>query len=189
MGPVFRRFGAFFVRRSLKGAVFYARVFSEYIHMLLDQGFNIAVFIEGTRSRNGKLLLPKLGMLAVLLNAVRNGACDTSNFVPVFIGYDRVPELGSYIHEMQGGRKEPENFLQMIRARKLLKKRFGKIYLTFCAPISLKDLARRHGTPVWRHWDRVVDHQTAGGAARWYHFSTIRSGPRHDHDGDAPCHL
>ena len=148
MGPIFRRIGAFFVRRSFKGAVFYARVFSEYIHMLLQQGFNIAVFIEGTRSRNGKLLLPKVGMLATVLNAVKNGACETLNFVPVFIGYDRVPELGSYIHELEGGRKDPENFIQMIKARKLLKNRFGKVYLKFCDPISLQDLARDTGGAV-----------------------------------------
>ena len=150
MGPIFRRFGAFFVRRSFKGAVFYAKVFSEYIHMLLDQGFNMTVFVEGTRSRNGKLLLPKLGMLAILLNAVKNGACQTLHFIPVFIGYDRVPELGSYIHEAEGGQKEPESFLAMLKARKLLKNRFGKIYVRFCDPISLDDLAVDHGGPVRR---------------------------------------
>jgi len=148
MGPIFRRVGAFFVRRSFTGAVFYAKVFSEYIHMLLEQGFNIEVFIEGTRSRNGKLLLPKLGMLSILLNAIQNGACRHVTFVPIYIGYDRVPEVGAYIQEVEGGSKEPESFWQMIRARKILKKRFGKIYIKFCDPIALKDLENEYGSPV-----------------------------------------
>ena len=148
MGPIFRRVGAFFVRRSFTGAVFYAKVFSEYIHMLLEQGFNIEVFIEGTRSRNGKLLLPKLGMLSILLNAIQDGACRHVTFVPIYIGYDRVPEVGAYLQEMEGGSKEPESFWQMIRARNVLKKRFGKIYIKFCAPIALKDLENEYGSPV-----------------------------------------
>ncbi|MGD9330516.1 MAG: 1-acyl-sn-glycerol-3-phosphate acyltransferase [Desulfobacterales bacterium] len=148
MGPIFRRLGAFFVRRSFSGAVFYAKVFSEYIHMLLGQGFNIEVFIEGTRSRNGKLLLPKLGMLSILLSAIQNGACRHVTFVPIYIGYDRVPEVSSYLQEVEGGQKEPESFWQMIRARKVLKKRFGKIYIKFCTPIALKDLENEYGAPV-----------------------------------------
>jgi glycerol-3-phosphate O-acyltransferase len=148
MGPIFRRVGAFFVRRSFTGAVFYAKVFSEYIHMLLEQGFNIEVFIEGTRSRNGKLLLPKLGMLSILLTAIQNGACRHVTFVPIYIGYDRVPEIGAYLQEVEGGTKEPESFWQMIRARKILKKRFGKIYIKFCEPIALKDLENEYGSPV-----------------------------------------
>jgi glycerol-3-phosphate O-acyltransferase len=148
MGPVFRRVGAFFVRRSFTGAVFYAKVFSEYIHMLLGQGFNIEVFIEGTRSRNGKLLLPKLGMLSILLTAIQNGACRHVTFVPIYIGYDRVPEVGAYLQEAEGGKKEPESFWQMLRARRVLKKRFGKIYIKFCEPIALKDLENEYGAPV-----------------------------------------
>jgi glycerol-3-phosphate O-acyltransferase len=148
MGPIFRRVGAFFVRRSFTGAVFYAKVFSEYIHMLLEQGFNIEVFIEGTRSRNGKLLLPKLGMLSILLNAIQDGACRHVTFVPIYIGYDRVPEVGAYLQEVEGGSKEPESFWQMIRARRVLKKRFGKIYIKFSEPIALKDLENEYGSPV-----------------------------------------
>jgi glycerol-3-phosphate O-acyltransferase len=148
VGPFFRRVGAFFVRRSFSGAVFYAKVFSEYIRMLLGQGFNIEVFIEGTRSRNGKLLLPKLGMLSIILNAVHQGACEHLTFVPIYIGYDRVPEEGAYIHEVEGGQKAPESFGQFIRARRLLKKRFGRIYIQFCAPLRLRDLENEYGARV-----------------------------------------
>ncbi|MDJ0988992.1 MAG: 1-acyl-sn-glycerol-3-phosphate acyltransferase [Desulfobacterales bacterium] len=148
VGPFFRRVGAFFVRRSFSGALFYAKVFSEYIRMLLGQGFNVEVFIEGTRSRNGKLLLPKLGMLSIILNAVKEGACEQLTFVPIYVGYDRVPEEGAYIHEIQGGQKAPESFVQFVRARRLLKKRFGRIYIQFCDPIRLRELENAYGARV-----------------------------------------
>ncbi|MDJ0781281.1 MAG: 1-acyl-sn-glycerol-3-phosphate acyltransferase [Desulfosarcinaceae bacterium] len=145
IGGLLRRFGAFFVRRSFKGAVFYATVFAEYIHTLLASGFNIGVFIEGGRSRTGRLLAPKLGMLTILINALRNGACEDLAFVPVYLGYDRVPEEGAYLHETRGGEKSPENFQQLIRARKLLRSRYGRIYVRFGQPIQFSDLRQAAG--------------------------------------------
>ncbi|MBI9084282.1 MAG: 1-acyl-sn-glycerol-3-phosphate acyltransferase [Desulfobacterales bacterium] len=139
MGWLLRRLGAFFVRRSFKGAVFYAMVFSEYIHLLLEQGpgTHIAAFIEGTRSRSGKLLPPQAGMLSLMINAVQNGACEDLNLVPIFIGYDKVPDEGSYLNEVRGGEKATENFWQMMRAWRVMGRRYGKIYVHFAAPISL----------------------------------------------------
>ena len=73
MGPLFRSGGAFFIRRTFRGAVLYSKVFVEYIHRLLEEGYNIEQFIEGGRSRTGKLLMPKLGLLSILFNAYKNG--------------------------------------------------------------------------------------------------------------------
>ena len=140
MGPIFKGGGAFFIRRTFKGAVLYSKVFVEYIYKILEEGFNIEFFIEGGRSRTGKLTLPKLGLLSILLNAYNDGACDDMIFVPIYIGYDRVMEESSYLNEIEGGQKEPESLLQIIKARKLLKKRYGKIYIKFHEPISLNEL-------------------------------------------------
>jgi glycerol-3-phosphate O-acyltransferase len=145
MGPLFRRGGAFFIRRTFGGAVLYSRTFAEYIHKILEEGHNVEQFIEGGRSRTGKLLLPKLGLLSILLNACKNGACPDLVFVPVSIGYDRVLEEKSYLQEIEGGTKQAENFWQVVRARKFLRKRYGKVYLQFGDPISLQDLAVRNG--------------------------------------------
>jgi glycerol-3-phosphate O-acyltransferase len=144
IGPVFRALGAFFLRRSFRGNVLYSKVFAEYIHKLLAEGYNIKLFIEGTRSRTGKLIMPKLGFLSILLNAYKNGACDDLIFAPIFIGYDRILEEKSYLHEIEGGKKEDENFLQVISARKFLKKRYGKIYIKFNEPISLKAILHQY---------------------------------------------
>jgi glycerol-3-phosphate O-acyltransferase len=145
MGPFFRAGGAFFLRRTFRGAVLYSKVFSEYIHKLLEEGFNIELFIEGGRSRSGKLLIPKLGLLTILLNAFKNGACDDMIFVPVFIGYDQVLEESAYLQEIEGGKKEPESIGQVLRARRFLKRRYGKVYINFNEPISLKELLQDFG--------------------------------------------
>lgn len=148
MGPLFRRGGAFFIRRTFRGAVLYSKVFSEYLHKLLEEGFNIEFFIEGTRSRTGKLILPKLGFLSMLIESFKNGACEDMIFVPIYIGYDRVLEESSYINELTGGQKEPENFFQVLRARRFLKKRYGKIYIRFHAPLSIKQLLANEGLHI-----------------------------------------
>jgi glycerol-3-phosphate O-acyltransferase len=145
MGPLFRRVGAFFVRRSFKGAVFYAKVFSAYIFKVLKEGFNLAVYIEGTRSRSGKLLHPQLGMMSILLHAFFKGACKDLIFVPVFIAYDRIPDEGSYLHEISGGKKSPENFRQMLKAKRILKDRYGRVHLNFGQPLSLNDTLAEQG--------------------------------------------
>jgi glycerol-3-phosphate O-acyltransferase len=148
IGPLFRRGGAFFIRRSFKGAVLYAQTFAEYVHKVIEEGFSIEQFIEGGRSRTGKVLQPKLGLLSILLTAQRNGACRDLTVVPVSIGYDRVLEEKSYLEEIEGGQKQPENFWQVIKARKFLRRRYGKVYLQFAAPVSVNELAGRSGSTL-----------------------------------------
>lgn len=162
-GPIMRRFGAFFVRRSFKGrgAKLYARIFSAYIHMLLRQGFNLEVFIEGGRSRSGKLLPPKSGMLSVLVGAAREGACRDLAFVPVSVAYEQVPEVASFVEEMGGGEKKPENFFRLLQARKLLRSRHGTIHVHVCDPVFLSDLAAERGGPL-----TDLDGRTVNGLTR-----------------------
>ena len=148
LGPLFRSGGAFFIRRSFRGAVLYSKVFAEYIHKLLEEGYNIEQFIEGGRSRTGKLLMPKLGLLSILLNAYKNGACKDMIIVPIYIGYDKVLEEKSYLQELEGGQKNPESLSGIIKARKFLSKRYGKIYIQFNNAISITELADKFGMPL-----------------------------------------
>lgn len=137
MGHIFRKSGAFFIRRSLRRARLYLVVFNRYIKALLQEGFPIEFFIEGGRSRNGKLVSPKTGFLSILLQAYREGFCDDLIFVPASIGYDRIMEEKSYLKELGGGIKQQENLTQIIKARRFLKRRYGKIYVHFSEPFSL----------------------------------------------------
>jgi glycerol-3-phosphate O-acyltransferase len=148
MGTIFRKGGAFFIRRTFHGVRLYAQIFSEYVHMLVQQGVNIEFFIEGGRSRTGKMILPKTGLLTILMDAYRTGACSDMMFVPVYIGYDRLLEETALLNEVEGKRKEKESFIQLIRARKILRKRHGRIYVQFDKPISLDTLASGLNSPL-----------------------------------------
>ncbi len=144
LGPIFRRGGAFFIRRSFKGQRFYAEVFTLYVKVMVQLGHNIEFFIEGGRSRTGKLVLPKLGLLAILIQAVEEGFCDDLVFVPTAICYDRIPEEEAYLKEVTGGSKTAENLSQLVRARRFLKKRYGRVYVQFAEPISLRRYMERY---------------------------------------------
>ncbi|SMC20572.1 glycerol-3-phosphate acyltransferase [Desulfacinum hydrothermale DSM 13146] len=144
LGPIFRRGGAFFIRRTFKGARFYAEVFSLYVKTMVQCGHNIEFFIEGGRSRTGKMVLPKLGLLSILIQAVQEGFCDDLVFVPTAICYDRIPEEEVYVHEIKGGAKQDENLGQLVRARRFLKKRYGRVYVQFAEPMSLQRYLERN---------------------------------------------
>jgi glycerol-3-phosphate O-acyltransferase len=145
LGPIFRGSGAFFIRRRFLGGKLYAEVLFTYIKSLIKTGYNIEFFIEGGRSRTGKLVLPKLGLLSMILRAHQELAQRDLLFVPTFIGYDQVLEEKAYLKELEGGRKAPESVGQLVNARKFLKRRYGRVYIQFSQPISLQNyLAASH---------------------------------------------
>ncbi|MGM0393442.1 MAG: 1-acyl-sn-glycerol-3-phosphate acyltransferase [Thermodesulfobacteriota bacterium] len=149
LGPLFRGGGAFFLRRTFKGAKLYSKIFAAYLEKLLYEGFNIKIFIEGGRSRTGKLLTPRPGGMGMIIKAYLNGACDNLYFVPIFVGYDRVLEEDAYLKEIEGGSKSPETLKGLISTRKFLKKKYGKVYIRFDDPISIKTyMQKMHMDPA-----------------------------------------
>ena len=144
-GYIFRKSGAFFIRRSFRQPALYVEVFSRYIKALLQEGHPLEFFIEGGRSRNGKLVLPKTGFVSILLHARKEGYCKDLVFVPASIVYDRVLEENSYIKEIEGGKKERESLKHVIRARRMLKRKYGKVYLQFAQPLSLNNFLAQSG--------------------------------------------
>lgn len=139
LGPLFRGSGAFFIRRRFLGGKLYAEVLYHYLKTLIKSGNNLEFFIEGGRSRTGKLVLPKLGLLHMILRAYFEGAAQDLIFVPTFIGYDQVLEEKAYLSELEGRKKEAESVGQLVKARKFLKGRYGKAYIQFSEPISLTE--------------------------------------------------
>lgn len=144
LGPLFRGAGAFFIRRRFLGGKLYAEVLYHYIKTLIKTGYSLEFFIEGGRSRTGKLVLPKIGMLNMILRAYYEGAARDLIFVPTYIGYDQVLEETAYLSELEGKKKEKESVGQLMRAHKFLKKRYGRAYIQFSEPISLHDHLARH---------------------------------------------
>jgi len=145
VGPILRNGGAFFLRRSFKGLAYYTHVFAAYLKVLVKEKVNINFYIEGGRSRTGKLLPPRVGMLAFLVQAVEEAAVDDLQFVPTFVGYDQIPEENDYLRELAGREKQPETFGSLIRARDILTKRFGKVYVRFHEPVSYKEFCSGWG--------------------------------------------
>jgi len=105
LGPIFRKSGAFFVRRSFRGNALYGEVFAKYVKVLLKEGLPIEFFIEGGRSRTGKMVMPKYGMLSMILQAYQEGISSDLAIIPAYIGYDRVIEEKSYLEELGGASK------------------------------------------------------------------------------------
>ncbi len=137
LGPLFRGSGAFFIRRRFLGGKLYAEVLYHYLKTLIKTGYSLEFFIEGGRSRTGKLVLPKIGLLHMIIRAYYEGATRDLIFVPTFIGYDQVLEEKAYLSELEGKKKEIESVGQLVRARKFLKRRYGRAYIHFSEPISL----------------------------------------------------
>jgi glycerol-3-phosphate O-acyltransferase len=144
LGWIFRGSGAFFIRRRFHGAKLYAEVLFTYIKSLIKSGYNLEFFIEGGRSRTGKLVLPKMGLLNMILRAYKEGAAPDLYLVPTFIGYDQVLEEKAYLKELEGKKKEAESVGQLVKARKFLKRRYGRAYIQFSEPISLNDYLSQH---------------------------------------------
>lgn len=148
LGTIFRKSGAFFIRRTFRGNRVYAAVVGSYLKALLQEGYNIEFFIEGGRSRTGRLLLPKLGVLKYLVQAFQEGAVSDITFMPVGIVYDQILEEGEYLEEMHGVKPKRSRLLETLRHRNLIRQRYGHMYLRFGEPISLKEyLKSQEGVP------------------------------------------
>lgn len=145
LGKFLQRSGAFFIRRRIRGDKLYAVILSTYVRRLLKAGHAIEFFIEGGRSRTGKQLAPKMGMLSMCVEPVLNHAIRDVWFVPVSISYEKVIEAGSYAKELGGGKKKKENIKSLVSARKVLRSRYGRVYVDFDEPISLRAFASSRG--------------------------------------------
>ncbi len=147
-GPIFRRLGAFFIRRTFKGNKLYATVFREYLGELFSRGYSVEYFVEGGRSRTGRLLDPKTGTLAMTLQAMLRGGNRPITLVPIYIGYEHVMEVGTYAKELQGAAKEKEGFMQMVRGLRKLRN-LGQGYVNFGEPLPLVNYLNKQ-VPEWR---------------------------------------
>ena len=141
LGTLFRHAGAFFIRRSFKGQKLYPHIVDAYIRKVLHEGHSLEVFVEGGRSRTGKLLPPKLGILSMIVDAGL-GLTQPVQFVPISIGYERIIEEGSYVHELEGGEKKKEDIGGLLRAPRVLRSRYGRLYLQFGEIFDLASLHR-----------------------------------------------
>lgn len=139
IGGFVRKCGGFFIRRRFEGNKLYKEALYLYVQYLVRHGYCLEFFIEGTRSRTGKMLKPKMGMLSLLLRAYLEGACDDISFVPTSVVYDNLIEEKVYDREKSGQEKDKESARQLLKIKNIFKKKYGKVYIDFAEPISLKE--------------------------------------------------
>ena len=144
VGPLFRRAGAFFIRRSFRGDRLYAAVVDAYIRRLMRDGFAIEFFLEGGRSRTGKLLSPKVGLLNMVVEAALS-ADRTVSFVPVSIGYERMMEEGAYARELSGETKRKEDAAALLKVGAVLREKYGRPNVQFGQVLELSELRAAAG--------------------------------------------
>ena len=151
VGGILRRGGAFFLRRSFKGNRLYAAVFDTYIHEILVKGHSMEYFIEGGRSRTGRLLAPKGGMLVMTVNSYIKSPQRPIVFVPVYFGYEKLIEGDAFIGELGGAEKKKESLGGLVSSIKSLREQFGKVYVNIAEPIELEPILDRL-RPEWREY-------------------------------------
>lgn len=149
VGGLLRRCGAFYLRRSFSGDAIYTTVFRAYVEALMQRGYAIEVFPEGGRSRTGRLLAPKTGLLSMIAEAGLKQRLRKVALVPVYINYDKCWEVASYAKELRGAKKQKESAEGLLKAGKILGKSYGKAYINFGDPVVLQDYAEQH-LPGWQ---------------------------------------
>ena len=149
VGTILRRGGAFFMRRSFKGNPLYATVFNEYVHTMLTRGYSVEYFVEGGRSRSGRMLKPRPGMLAMTVQSFIRDHSKPVALVPVYIGYEKLIEGSTYIGEMHGQQKQKESIFGFMKSLSVLRKHFGQVHVNFGDPLLLKDFLDQQA-PAWR---------------------------------------
>ncbi|WP_018691375.1 glycerol-3-phosphate 1-O-acyltransferase PlsB [Algicola sagamiensis] len=149
VGSIFRKGGAFFMRRSFKGNKLYSSVFREYLSLLFNRGYSVKFFTEGGRSRTGRLLPPKTGMLAMTVQTALRGCERPIALVPVYLGYEHVMEVSTYTTELKGNTKKKESVGSVFKAIRNLRD-YGHGYVNFGEPILLGQFLTSH-VPDWRN--------------------------------------
>jgi len=149
VGRLLRKGGAFFIRRSFNGNALYTVVFMKYLAAIMARGHSIEYFIEGGRSRTGRLLHPKTGMLSMTVRSFLRDPVRPVVFVPVYFGYERIVEANTYISELSGAPKKKESWLDLLSSLKVLRERFGTVHVNVGEPIQLNALLEAQ-LPKWR---------------------------------------
>lgn len=140
MGKMLRKTGAFFMRRSFSGDELYWDVFRQYMYALVaSYHIGAEFFIEGTRSRNFKALVPKVGLLSMALMPFFTGEVSDITIIPVSVSYERVLEEQLFVYELLGVPKPKESTKGFFKALKIIDERFGRMYMDVGDPISVKE--------------------------------------------------
>ncbi len=148
VGPLLRRAGAFFMRRSFQGDALYRVVFDEYLHQMFTRGYSVEYFIEGGRSRTGRTLPPRTGMLSMTVRSFQRDSTKPIALMPVYFGYERVLESATYRAELSGSNKKSESLFDIFKIFSSFKHDFGQVTVNFGEALLLREYLDEH-MPGW----------------------------------------
>jgi glycerol-3-phosphate O-acyltransferase len=154
VGPLAKRAGVIFIRRSFGGDEIYKFALRAYLGYLLAKRFNLEWYLEGGRSRTGKLRPPRYGLLTYLAEAVERGYAQDACLVPVSITYDQLAEASAMAAEQGGRAKRPEGLSWLASYARGQLNRIGTVQVRFAEPLSLREAMAADGDrddrDVWR---------------------------------------
>lgn len=146
IGPLLRRGGAIFMRRSFQGDPLYGECFRAYLNRMAAKGHSLEYFIEGGRSRTGRLLPPKTGLLKMTVDNFLSNPDHPVTLIPVWISYDRLVESRSYQQELSGAPKPKESLGSFLSTFRILREKYGEASLAFGSPIELQSVPQLDGS-------------------------------------------
>lgn len=156
IGPLLRRAGAFFMRRSFHGDALYRAVFDEYIHQMFSRGYSVEYFIEGSRSRTGRTLNPRTGMLSMTVRSFQKNSSRPICLMPIYFGYERVLESSTYLSELSGKDKKTESIFDVFKIFGSFKYSFGQVTVNFGEPLLLAEFLDQE-LPDWQQQSNNAD--------------------------------
>ena len=137
VGNLLRQGGAFFMHRSFRGDPVHTALFSEYLYQVYRRGHCVEFFPEGGRTRTGRLLPARIGLLKMSIDHARRGLPRPLAFVPVYFGYEKLIEAASYLDEMRGAEKKRESIFDILKSLRLIRQDFGRVEVNFGKPLRL----------------------------------------------------
>ncbi len=140
IGRLLRKGGAFYIRRSFRGSGLYPIVFMKYVDVMMNRGHPIEFFIEGGRSRTGRLLRPRTGMLGMTVRSYLRDTRRPVAYVPVYFGYDKLLEGEAYIDELMGRPKDKESVGGLLGVLPQLRSELGRVHVSFGEPLLLDSM-------------------------------------------------
>lgn len=140
INALYRRAGMFFLRRSFKDDDVYKFVLAQYLDFLVEKRFSLEWYIEGGRSRSGKLLPPRYGLLSYVVDSYSRNKAPDVLLVPVSIVYDQLQDVGTYVAEQHGAKKRPETFGFFLKYIEALRQPWGEVSMDFGEPVSVREM-------------------------------------------------
>ena len=158
LGKILRQGGAFFMRRRFNNDRLYSDVFNEYLYQIYNQGHSVEFFPEGGRSRSGRLLKPKLGLIKTSVNLHSKGLRKPIAFVPVYIGYEKIIEGSTYVSELRGSKKTREKLSDLLNNLKLIRQNFGMVQVNIGEVIPLDRWLQANESDHGEHINLLAEH-------------------------------